>query len=95
MPLTFYPHISREKTRGPEAPSNRDKGTEPFIDTAQEVVRKCFLGKLLFILDLLALTPKLSRAERKLRGDGSDPKTRHVSTAAGGRGPDEKSDVGI
>ena len=49
--LTFI-HISREKTRGPEAPSNRDKGTEPFVDMAQEVVRKCFLGKLLFILDL-------------------------------------------
>lgn len=48
----LHPHISREKTGGPEAPSNRVKGPEPFIDTAQEVVRKCFLGKLLFILDL-------------------------------------------
>ena len=48
----LHRQISREKTRGPEASSNKDKGTEPFIDMAQEVVRKCFLGKLLFILDL-------------------------------------------
>lgn len=45
-------HTSQGKDTWSEAPSNRDKGTEPFIDRHREVVRKCFLGKLLFILDL-------------------------------------------